>query len=54
MIAVIMIMIGIVLIVSSIIEWNTDIKRIRQLEQRLEQYYKEREQRLKDKGLIND
>jgi uncharacterized membrane protein YidH (DUF202 family) len=54
MIAVIMIMIGITLIVSSIIEWNTDIKRIRQLEQRLEQYYKEREQRLKDKGLIND
>jgi hypothetical protein len=54
MITVIMIMIGITLIVSSIIEWNTDIKRIRQLEQRLEQYYKEREQRLKDKGLIND
>ena len=54
MIVVIMIMIGITLIVSSIIEWNTDIKRIRQLEQRLEQYYKEREQRLKDKGLIND
>jgi hypothetical protein len=58
MIAVIMIMIGITLIVSSIIEWNTDIKRICQLEQRLEQYYKEREQtlklRLKDKGLIND
>jgi type II secretory pathway pseudopilin PulG len=53
MIVVIMI-IGITLIVSSIIEWNTDIKRIRQLEQRLEQYYKEREQRLKDKGLIND
>ena len=52
MIAVIMIMIGITLIVSSIIEWNTDIKRIRQLEQRLEQYYKEREKRLKDKGLI--
>jgi hypothetical protein len=52
MIAVIMIMIGITLIVSSIIEWNTDIKRIRQLEQRLEQYYKEREQRLKDKGVI--
>jgi uncharacterized membrane protein YidH (DUF202 family) len=50
MIAVIMIMIGITLIVSSIIEWNTDIKRIRQLEQRLEQYYKEREKRLKDKN----
>ena len=47
MIVVIMIMIGITLIVSSIIEWNTDIKRIRQLEQRLEQYYKEREKRLK-------
>jgi type II secretory pathway pseudopilin PulG len=54
MIVVVIMIIGITLIVSSIIEWNTDIKRIRQLEQRLEQYYKEREQRLKDKGLIND
>ena len=45
MIVVIMI-IGITLIVSSIIEWNTDIKRIRQLEQRLDEHYKEREQRI--------
>ena len=52
MIVVIMIMIGITLIVSSIIEWNKDIKRIKELENRLEQYYKEREKRLKDKGLI--
>ena len=51
MIVVIMI-IGITLIVSSIIEWNRDIKRIKELENRLEQYYKEREQRLKDNGLI--
>jgi hypothetical protein len=46
MIVVIMI-IGITLIVSSIIEWNTDIKRIKELENRLEQYYKEREYKLK-------
>jgi len=29
-----------------------NIKRIHQLEQRLDKYYKEREQRLKNKGLI--
>ena len=46
MIVVIMI-IGITLIVSSIIEWNRDIKRIKELENRLEQYYKEREYKLK-------
>jgi hypothetical protein len=51
MIAVIMI-IGITLIVSSIIEWNRDIKRIKELENRLDEHYKEREKRLKDKGLI--
>ena len=32
--------------------YKEDKNRINQLEQRLEQYYKEREQRLKDKGLI--
>jgi uncharacterized membrane protein (DUF106 family) len=53
MIVVIMI-IGITLIVSSIIEWNTDIKRIKELENRLNEHYKEREKRLKSKGLIND
>ena len=52
MITVIMIMIGITLIVSSIIEWNKDMNRIKELETRLEQHYKEREKRLKDKGLI--
>ena len=46
MIVVIMIMIGITLIVSSIIEWNTDIKRIKELENRLDEHYKEREQRI--------
>ena len=46
------IVVGITLIVSSIIEWNKDIKRIKELENRLEQYYKEREKRLKDNGLI--
>ena len=51
--AVILIVIGITLIVSSIIEWNKNIKRIKELEQRLTEYYKEREQRLKDNGLID-
>ena len=49
---VVLIVVGITLIVSSIIEWNTDIKRIKELENRLNEYYKEREQRLKDNGLI--
>jgi hypothetical protein len=52
MIVVIMIMIGITLIVSSIIEWNKDMNRIQELENRLDEHYKEREKRLKDKGLI--
>jgi hypothetical protein len=46
MIVVIMI-IGITLIVSSIIEWNRDIKRIKELENRLDEHYKEREYKLK-------
>jgi uncharacterized membrane protein YidH (DUF202 family) len=50
--AIIIIVVGIILIVSSIIEWNQTNKRIKELEQRLTQYYKEREKRLKDKGLI--
>jgi uncharacterized membrane protein YidH (DUF202 family) len=50
--AIIIIVVGITLIVSSIHEWNQTNKRIRQLEQRLTQYYKEREKRLKSKGLI--
>jgi hypothetical protein len=49
---VILIVVGITLIVSSIIEWNKDIKTIKELEERLDEYYKEREKRLKDKGLI--
>jgi len=53
MIGIIVIMIiGVILIVGSIQEWNRDIKRITELENRLEQYYKERENRLKSKGLI--
>jgi hypothetical protein len=49
---VVLIVVGITLIVSSIIEWNKDIKRIKELEQRLNDYYIQREKRLKDKGLI--
>ena len=58
MIAVVITIIGITLIIQSIGQWNRDIKRIKELENRLEQYYKERKKRLndslhsKDKGLI--
>jgi hypothetical protein len=49
---VVLIVVGITLIVSSIIEWNKDIKRIKELENKLNEYYKEREKRLKDNDLI--
>jgi hypothetical protein len=45
----------VVLIISmGIIKWNIhkNNKRIKELEQRLTQYYKEREIRLKSKGVI--
>jgi len=44
--AIILIVVGITLIVSSIIEWNRDIKRIKELEERLDEYYKRRENQL--------
>ena len=55
-------MIGIivVMIVSVIVMYNQhtnyikDKNKIKELENRLNEYYKEREQRLKQKGLIND
>ena len=53
-----MIGIIIVIIVSVIVMYNQhtnyikDKNKIKELEQRLTEYYKEREQRLKDKGLI--
>jgi hypothetical protein len=50
--AIIIMVVGIILIVSSIHEWHQTNKRIKELEQRLTEYYKEREKRLKDKGLI--
>ena len=34
--------------------YKQDLKRIKELEEMLDRYYKEREQRLKSKGLIND
>jgi predicted Holliday junction resolvase-like endonuclease len=46
--------IGILMIRNSIKEFNNNINKIRELENRLNEYYKEREQRLKDKGLINN
>jgi hypothetical protein len=50
--AIIIIVVGITLIVSSIIEWNQTNNKVKELEQRLNEYYKEREKRLKSKGLI--
>lgn len=48
MIAIIVIMIiGITLIIQAIREWNRNINQIRELEERLNQYYKEREERIK-------
>jgi len=44
--AIILIVVGITLIVSSIIEWNKNIKRIKELEERLEEYYNKRENKL--------
>jgi predicted PurR-regulated permease PerM len=50
MIAIIVIMIiGITLIIQAIREWNRNINQIRELEERLNQYYKEREERLNKK-----
>ena len=44
--------------IISIIRMNREMNRMKELEVRLNEYYKEREQtlklRLKDKGLIND
>jgi uncharacterized membrane protein YidH (DUF202 family) len=51
--AIIIIVVGITLIVSSIHEWNQTNNKVKELEQRLNEYYKEREQRLKSKGVIN-
>ncbi len=42
----IVIIIGTILIVGSIQEWNRDKNRINQLEQRLTEYYNKRENRL--------
>jgi hypothetical protein len=55
-----MIGIVVVMIVSVIVMYNQhtnyikDKNRIKELEDRLNEYYKDREQRLKQKGLIND
>ena len=47
MIGIIVIMIiGVILIVGSIQEWKRNIKRIKELEERLEEYYNKRENRL--------
>jgi predicted Holliday junction resolvase-like endonuclease len=48
-IIIVIMIIGITLIIQAIREWNRNINQIRELEQRLEQYYKEREERLNKK-----
>ena len=40
--------------IISTIRMNRSINRIKELENRLNEYYIQREKRLKDKGLIND
>lgn len=53
-------MIGVVITIVVIVLYKVYItnkendKKIKELEDRLDEYYKEREQKLKDKGLIND
>ena len=53
-------MIGVVITIIVIVlykmdkRYKQDLKRIKELEEMLDRYYKEREQRLKDNGLIND
>jgi cytochrome b subunit of formate dehydrogenase len=44
--------IGILLIWDSIRLWNKDIQRIKELEERLSKHYKEREKRLRNKGMV--
>ena len=41
-----LIVIGIILIGSSITEWNRDIKRIKELEKRLDEFYNKKENKL--------
>jgi len=45
--------IGILMIRNSIKEFNNNINKIRELENRLNEYYKERERRLKQSKCIN-
>lgn len=55
MIAIItIIVVSITIGIISTIRMNRSINRIKELEQRLTEYYIQREKRLKDKGLIND
>jgi hypothetical protein len=43
---IVLIVVGIILIVSSIQEWNRDKNKIKELEERLDEYYKRRENRI--------
>ena len=54
MIVVITIVVCITIGIISIIRMNKSIKRIKELEDRLNEYYKDRENRLKQNRLIND
>ena len=48
------IVVCVVLLIKIYITNKINNKRIKELEQRLTEYYIQREKRLKDKGLIND
>ena len=53
MIKIVVVMIVLIVLgIMSIIQTNKRIKRIKELENRLDEHYKEREKRLKSKGLI--
>jgi hypothetical protein len=51
-IIVVVLIVCITIIIKGIFSIHRNKKQLKELEQRLNQYYKEREQRLKDNGLI--
>jgi len=51
-IIVVVLIVGITITIKALFSIQRNKKTLRELEQRLNEYYKEREQRLKDKGLI--
>ncbi len=50
---IVVLVVGITISIISTIKIQKNKKRIKEIEHKLDMYYKEREQRLKDKGLID-